>query len=153
MKRKTSKQKTPKVEASDAMRRYVRLRDALAYCDKYSIDTSQFTRPEDLIGQCCTCGVVKSWIRMDAGHWIGRGIGGGSGVYFDERNVNLQCKLDNMTGGKPQEHEDYIREKHGQEVIDELRRKHVLPLDMSDLAMKSIKIFYDDGYRELLKRI
>ena len=83
---------TLKEKASKAMSRYIRLRDALEYCDNYSIDITQFNRPEDIVGKCCTCGTVKSWSWMDAGHWLGRGIGGGSGTYFDERNVHLQCK-------------------------------------------------------------
>lgn len=144
---------TLKQKASKAMSRYIRLRDALEYCDKYSIDITQFRRPEDIIGKCCTCGKVKSWYRMDAGHWIGRGIGGASGTYFDERNVNLQCKLENKCGGNPQEHEVYIKEKHGQDVIDELRRKHVIPLDVSDLAMRAMAIFYLEKYEDLLKLI
>ena len=74
---------TLKTKASNACSRYIRLRDALEYCYDHSIDISQFNRPEDIIGKCCTCGAVKSWVRMDAGHFKGRGIGGGSGVYFD----------------------------------------------------------------------
>ena len=83
---------TPKTKAWKACSRYCRLRDALAYCKEHGIDLHQFSRPEDIIGACATCPAVKSWYLMDAGHFISRGAGGVSGVYFDERNVNLQCK-------------------------------------------------------------
>lgn len=145
------KPKTPKKKASDAMSRYIRLRDAIDYCREHGIDLGQFTRPEDIIGQCCTCGAVKSWIRMDAGHYKGRGIGGGSGVYFDERNVNLQCKPCNgFKGGAPAEYQEFIIEKYGEAVLEELEIKHKLPTDFRDLAMVATERHYKIGYERLL---
>ncbi len=145
---------TPKSKASKAMSRYIRLRDALVYCKERGIDVRQFNRPEDIIGQCCTCGAVKSWFRMDAGHWKGRGIGGGSGVYFDERNVDLQCKRCNaFLGGAVEAHEEYLIDKYGQDVVDEIQRKHRTTTDMRTLAMQAMEQMYKDKYEELLKEI
>ena len=142
---------TPKKKASDAMSRYVRLRDALEYCDEHSIDLTQFNRPEDIIGKCCTCGTVKSWIYMHGGHCLPRGEGGGSGVYFDERNVHLQSKKENaFAGGNPTEYRKFMLEKYGQDVIDELEIKHLLPIDFRDLAMKAMEIHYRELYDELV---
>ena len=119
---------TPKQKASAAFSRYIRLRGALEYCRGRGIDTGQFVRPEDIIGVCCTCGTVKAWIRMDAGHFKGRGSGGGSGTYFDERNVHLQCKRCNgFEGGRVQDYEKFIIVKYGQAVLDELNIKHHYP--------------------------
>jgi 5-methylcytosine-specific restriction endonuclease McrA len=85
---KKKRGKTPKEKAWKACSRYIRLRDAIAYCLKHGIDLTQFNRPEDIIGKCCTCGKVKSWIYLQAGHWKGRDLGGKSGTYFDERNIH-----------------------------------------------------------------
>lgn len=141
-----------KKDAWTACSKYIRLRDALDYCDRYSIDLTQFNRPEDVIGQCCTCGAVKSWVRMDAGHWQGRGLGGKSGTYFDERNISLQCKPCNAwEGGKYGEHQKHILKKHGQEVIEELEIKHLIPLDSRAVPMQAMEIFYQEKYDELVR--
>lgn len=104
---------------------YCRLRDAIEYCKQMGIDMKQFARIEDLPVKCCTCGNVKSWIYMDAGHFIGRGLGGGSGVYFDERNLAAQCKQCNaFKQGNAQVYELFLVDKYGQDVIEELKVKH-----------------------------
>jgi len=88
---------------------------------------------------------------MDAGHFKGRGIGGGSGVYYDERNIHLQCKPCNgFRGGAPQEYEQFIIKKYGEKVLEELNRKHRIPIDMKDLAMNAMEQFYKEKYQELL---
>ena len=57
-----------------------------------------------------------------AGHFIGRGLGGGSGVYFDERNVHAQCfQCNKFRQGAPHEYELFLIDKYGQKVVDELR--------------------------------
>ncbi len=136
------------------MSRYIRLRDAIDYCKEHKISLHQFVRPEDIIGECCTCGVVKSWIRMDAGHFKSRGMGGSSGVYFDERNVNLQCKVCNgFQGGAPTEYREFMLEKYGEEVIAELELKHKLPISFRDLAMIAMEKYYKEEYKRLTKGI
>ncbi len=145
-----------KKDASTAMSRYIRLRDALEYCDEYNIDPRQFSRPEEIIGKCCTCGKVARWggspIIMNAGHWKTRGAGGGSGVYFDERNVHLQCvRCNKWDGGRELEHGLYIIDKYGQDVFDELILKHHIPLDAKDGTMQAMKIYYDQEYQELIE--
>ncbi len=145
---------SPKKKASDACSRYIRLRDALKYCDKMSIDISQFSRPEDLPVKCCTCGIVKSWIYMDAGHFISRGSGGSSGVYFDERNIHAQSKDCNAwKQGSPDEYREFIIEEYGQEVLDELNLKHRIPIDLGSFAMIAIERYYKERYKELVDSI
>ena len=145
---------TPKTKAWTAMSRYIRLRDALAYCQEHNIDTQQFARPEDIIGRCATCGAVKSWYRMHAGHFISRGLGGSSGVYFDERNVHLQCAGCNaFKQGAPSEFKIFMLDKYGQGVVDELERKRHIPPDFGALAMKATAQYYREKYKELLKLI
>lgn len=105
--------------------RYIRLRDAIEYCMKSGIDIRQFNRVEDIIGKCCTCKTVKSWIRMDCGHYIGKGIGGASGIRWDERNAHLQCKQDNaFNQGAHTEYRQFMENKYSQKVIDELEFLH-----------------------------
>lgn len=145
---------THKQKAWTACSKYCRLRDAIAYCKKCGIDIGQFVRPEDIIGACCTCGAIKSWIRMEAGHFKGRGLGGGSGTYFDERNVNLQCKQCNaFRQGAYAEYETFLVDKYGPDIVEALTRKHVLPIDMRDLAMKATKQYYDNKYKELIREL
>lgn len=145
---------TPKVNAWRQCSRYIRFRDALEFCCERDIDLRQFARPEDVIGKCCTCETVKSWICMDAGHWKSRGTGGGSGVYFDERQIHLQCKHCNgFKGGKADEHKDFIIAKHGIEVIQEIELKHRLGIDMGSMAMEAMRILYKEKYDELIKAI
>lgn len=143
---------TPKAKAWKACSRYCRLRDAISYCRDKGMDLHQFARPEDIVGACCTCGDVKSWSRMDGGHFISRGSGGVSGVYFDERNVNLQCKHCNaFKQGAYAEYVRYIIKKYGKKMPDELRTKHYILPDLKDLAMKATEQYYKDKYRELVK--
>ena len=132
------------------MSKFVRLRDAIEYCKSHGIDLSQFNRPEDTIGKCCTCGTVKSWIRMDAGHCIGRGIGGSSGVYFDERNVNLQCKQCNAfrQGARP-EYEIFLKEKFGDDTIDELTRLHHTNI-YKEAEIIALGMYYKQEYKKLV---
>lgn len=90
------------------MSRYVRQRD---------------TGP-DGYGACCTCGRLVHWKKADAGHFISRGIGGRSGVYFDERNVHLQCKPCNAwRQGAADDYHDFMVARYGQKVVDELKVK------------------------------
>ena len=91
---------------------------------------------------------------MDAGHFKGRGIGGGSGAYFDERNIHLQCKQCNgFKQGAYPEYEQFLIDKYGPEIIDELNRKHVSRLDMRPIAMKATEAFYKEEYAELLAEL
>ncbi len=91
---------------------------------------------------------------MDAGHFISRGSGGVSGVYFDERNINLQCKRCNgFEQGNAQEYREYIVKTYGTATLDELRIKHYILPDMKNLAMRAMEQYYKDKYRELVAGI
>ncbi len=91
---------------------------------------------------------------MDAGHFISRGAGGVSGVYFDERNVNLQCKRCNgFEQGAYAYYAEYIKRTYGENMISELRKKHYIRPDMKNLAMQAMEVFYKEKYRELVAGI
>lgn len=107
--------KTAKKEAWEWCSKYIRLRDAIAYQEKY---------PETPFGyvKCCTCPRIVIWNKnCDAGHCIPKGSRGGSGVYFDERNIHAQCKTCNgFHQGKESVYKQFIVEKYGRKVLDEL---------------------------------
>ena len=84
--------------------------------------------------QCVTCGVVKSYKVMHAGHFVG---GRTMGVLFDERNIHPQCAICNLYGGGEQDrYEWFMRMRYGQEVIDELRkrRREIVTITRDELA-------------------
>jgi|GEM_PF-1556630 len=138
--------KTAKKEAWEWCSKYIRLRDAIQY---------QKDNPESPFGyvQCCTCERIIIWDKnADAGHFVRRGSGGMSGVYFDERNINTQCKPCNgFEGGRPEIYELFMKAKYGQEVIDELRW-----LDKNQSYKKKIigiGLMYKQMYKELCEKI
>ena len=143
--------KTPKQKAWDQMSRYIRLRDSLDYCKMMRIDTSQFNSEKDLPVKCCTCGAVKSWKYMDAGHFISRGSHGASGVYFDERNVHAQCKSCNaFHQGRAEEYRKFMLNKYNPRVIYELERKNIL---QCDTHYEALMVFYKGAYDGLCMQI
>jgi hypothetical protein len=102
--------KTPKQVLWDWVSKYVRL----SACVNYSSGK----------GRCVTCNKPVHWKSGHAGHFIGRGIGGSSGVYFDRRNIHFQCpECNNMPGGNYEEYKKFMLKEYGQEVIDELKAK------------------------------
>lgn len=114
--------KTAKKEAWDWCSKYIRLRDAIEYQKRF---------PEVDLGwvDCCTCGrIIHIKKNADAGHFIDRGSGGASGVYFDERNIHTQCKLCNggfrkgvnIQGKVKGAYNQFMMDKYGPKVIDEL---------------------------------
>lgn len=122
----------------------------MEYCNKMGISIRQFTRPEDLPVKCCTCDAVKAWIYMDAGHFISRGSGGLSGVYFDERNSHAQCKLCNgFHQGRAEEYREFMLQKYGQAVIDEL--KWLNRNNSYKGKLVGLELYYKQKYREMAR--
>ncbi len=135
----------PKKNAWRWCAKYIKLRDAIKDLPK--------TNDIDLV-ICRTCG---KWLRTkskeaQACHFIGKGLGGSSGVYFDERNIHIGCYQCNcFKQGAPIEYKQFMLQEYGQSVIDELERKHRIPGDKGELAMKAMEIFYKQKYEELVK--
>ena len=107
--------KTAKKEAWEWCSKYIRLRDAIAYQEKY---------PDVPFGyvKCCTCSTIIIYNNnCDAGHFISKGSRGMSGVYFDERNIHAQCKSCNgFHQGRQVVYREFMLEKYSQDVIDQL---------------------------------
>ena len=88
---------------------------------------------------------------MHAGHFISRGSRGASGVYFDERNVNAQCKSCNaFHQGRAENYREFMLKKYSQKVIDELERKNLLPLNTN---FEALMVFYKGAYDGLCLQI
>lgn len=140
-KRKSNRQRI-KDETWKWMSKYVRLRDCVEYTKKHPSADNEYA-------PCCTCGEIKHWKRADAGHFIGRGIGGSSGVYFDERNVNFQCKRCNgFLGGNQIEYEKFMIRKYGKDVVDHLKILHKAKI-YTFAEILFLGIYYKQKFEEL----
>jgi len=96
-----------KKKAWDCFSKYIRL--------KYSTPSGYC--------KCVTCGRMKYWKEMQAGHFIqGRYLN----ILFDERCVHPQCYHCNIgLKGNYVEYYEYMLQQYGKEIIDDLRRlKH-----------------------------
>jgi hypothetical protein len=86
---------------------YVRLRDADAngYC------------------RCISCGAVRHWSQMDAGHYVNRAH---MSTRYDERNVHAQCRRCNrFDEGNQIGYTRGLIKRYGAGIIDLLEvRKH-----------------------------
>ncbi len=73
--------------ANHYMSQYILLRDAIKLGQRHP--GMQATSLDYV--ECCTCGRVMNRFAKNshAGHYVPKGMGGSSGVYFDERNVNI----------------------------------------------------------------
>ena len=129
--------------------RYTRLRDALDYCKEHGIDLKQFARVEDIVGACCSCGKVKPWIRQHPGHFISRGSGGMSGVYYDERNINIQCPgCNSFQQGNYPGYLEFMLAKYNQETIDQL--KVLDKINSYKYKLVGLEVYYHQKYDELV---
>ena len=69
---------------------------------------------------CITCGTKKHYKNLQAGHFV---PGRGNSILFEERGVHPQCYHCNIgLKGNPRKYAQYMLEKYGQGVIDELDR-------------------------------
>jgi len=70
--------------------------------------------------QCVTCGEVRQWNELDAGHYVTRF---NKATILDERNCWPQCKNCNQWhGGSPALYRVFLVQKFGEEVVLELER-------------------------------
>lgn len=138
-------------KATKWMSLYCRLRDAIEWNRKFRADITEVD-PKKLVVKCCTCSKIGCWLFMDAGHFIPKGTRGQSGVRFDERNVHAQCSECNaFNQGKTLEYLDYMVEKYGREVIDDLRRKDKVISKKRVFKLNCIAQCYKEQYLDLLK--
>lgn len=123
--------------------KYIKLRDAI----KDHLDPDfQFVR-------CRTCGKILTRGTEDcqAGHFISRGMGGSSGVYWSEENIHTQCSRENRYNqGSPKEFEEFMLREYSQETIDKLRFLHKSH-SYKKMDIGIIGEQYKQAYQKLLK--
>jgi len=91
---------------------------------------------------------------MQAGHYFGRGIGGGSGAYFNEININTQCPVCNaFRGGNHESYTTFMQQKYSPDVIDELHILHAGGRTYKHGEFTAIGLMYKQLYNELVKKV
>lgn len=66
---------------------------------------------------CCTCGTIKHWTEMDAGHFIGRSC---NTLRYHPMNAHAQCRSCNRGGRRIMMYIKFMYEKYGAKFIDVL---------------------------------
>ncbi len=123
MKRKVIKRNSyqkQKKETDKWCSRYIRLRDSIVFRKSRAKSWLDYCWVE-----CYTCGKLIETKYSQSGHWKSRGIGGSSGIYFDERAIKTQCPNCNaFNQGSPKEYTERMLQEYGQTILDELEIKH-----------------------------
>ena len=121
-KKRKIRKRTPKSIAWDWLSRKIRLEAVVEFSQKHRT-------PMDEGGvECYTCGKIL-WVGdADAGHYKSRGVGGSSGLYFDERAIRVQCKQCNaFRQGRPEEFRKGLVKEYNEEIVKDLDKLHKFP--------------------------
>ncbi|KKN75778.1 hypothetical protein LCGC14_0376540 [marine sediment metagenome] len=141
--------KTQKSIAWDWMARWVRLKGVVATAERLGTFTT------DALAQCYTCGRLVDIRRRgggQAGHYKPRGLGGGSGTYFDERNIRVQCgSCNGFEGGRTEEFREGLVAEYDEETVQELERLHRLPSRWGPREFPGLVLYYQAEVGKLLK--
>lgn len=114
------------------------------------IDLMQFSDVTQLPVKCITCAKIQSWPQMDAGHYFSRGHGGGSGTYFDERDIHAQCRTCNrFSEGNKHAYLDAMISMYGSEIVDELEVLHSAGRSYRAGQITAIGLMYKQLYQGL----
>jgi hypothetical protein len=145
-KKPKSRRQKLKEQTFDWLSKYVRFKAAIDFAKRCPSAGNEYA-------PCCTCSIVKNVKHAHGGHFIGRGIGGQSGVYFDVRNVNFQCKRCNaFLQGNYDEYKKFMLDKYGQEVIDELKTKDKVN-SYTNVDIEALGIVYKREFEKLVEMI
>jgi hypothetical protein len=106
---------------------------------------SQYIRQSDAkengAVSCFSCGTVRHWKELDAGHYVAGSLS--LALRFDERNVHPQCTgCNRFRHGNLTQYALRLQEKYGPQILDELERDR--------RNGEGFKI-YESGYRELVE--
>jgi 5-methylcytosine-specific restriction endonuclease McrA len=87
-------------------------------------------------GKCCTCGGIKHYADLDAGHYCDRS---NKCTRWDEQNVHAQCQSCNrFAGGRQDDYAIFLMEKYGKEILEELHRRKWQVCKFSDLLIEEM---------------
>ena len=87
--------------------------------------------------ECITCGKVAHWKEMDCGHYKKAGSSG-LYLYFDERNLGVQCTSCNrFKGGAMDKYAIYLEKKYGNGILQEFDRLHGKPMPQAHFWLET----------------
>ena len=69
------------------------------------------------MGECYTCGAVRHWLEVDAGHFMSRAC---MSTRWAEQNVQFQCKRCNMRSGEQYLFSLHIDQEYGEGTAEAL---------------------------------
>lgn len=99
---------------------------------------------------CFTCGIVKHWKEMDAGHYHPRTDG--LSLYFEEKNVHPQCTACNrFRHGNLTMYAIALRRKYGESILEELEWKRRQKITITEDEYNEFIMVYKNKIKELLK--
>lgn len=98
-------------------------------------------------GICCTCGQIKPFTELDAGHFIS---GRSNAVLFDELGVHIQCQRCNrfMEGNKVNYYQ-YMLKRYGQDTIDRMQALKYMTRSLSILELLGLYEHYKQQVKKL----
>ena len=148
---KKRKGKTPKQVAWQWMSRAIRLMGVIKTCERI-----KSLSPRDCIAECYTCGTLVNITKGNhggqAGHYRSRGIGGSSGLYFDERAIKTQCmRCNGFEQGRPDEFREHLIRDYGDKVVEELDKLHKLPSRWQAKDYPGLALYWEQRTMELLE--
>ncbi len=96
-------------------------------------------------GHCCTCGSLKPYKDLDAGHYIS---GRSNSILFVDEGINIQCiSCNRFNEGRKDEYERYMQNKYGSEVCEKLKNMKWIKKSLSLLELLAL----EQDYKEKLK--
>ena len=111
---------------------------------------SRFIRLRDKC-TCISCGKTDQLPEMDAGHYIPKTAG--MSIYFDEQNVNCQCRgCNRFRHGNLSAYAIALRQKYGPNILEELDRRRRQTRKISVPEYQQLMRVYSDKLRELTDR-
>jgi len=108
---------------------------------------SPYIRQRDK-GICFTCGAVKHWKEMQAGHFVP--ADSCSDTQFDETNVHCQCvRCNKFLSGNLMEYTLRMIDKYDKDCVDDLRRRGRVVKKWTKEELKELIEYYKIKLEEL----
>ncbi len=99
--------------------------------------------------ECVTCGTVKYWTELQAGHFIPKARG--NSVYFLEENIHPQCVTCNIfRGGNLTSYTLYMIDMYGRDEVDRMNKVSNEKIKITESDYEEMIIDYKKRLKELL---
>jgi hypothetical protein len=114
---------------------------------------SDFIRNRDTndgFGYCISCGKLKPYEQLDAGHFVNRRI---LSLRFDEVNVQIQCRFCNrFNEGNNIDFAQSLRRKYGANILDYLSAAKINHVKYTIFELELIAQKYKDKLKTVNKK-